>query len=57
MTGDQLGGIVASGLCLVLVASALIARRLDAGTTIKMGLAWAAIFVALVAVIRLSGIA
>ena len=46
MTGDDVARLVATGLLLVLVGSSLIARRLDAGQTIKMALAWSAIFAA-----------
>lgn len=47
MTGDDVAGLMATGLLLVLVGSSLIARRLDAGQTIKMALAWSAIFAAM----------
>lgn len=47
MTGDDVARLMATGLLLVLVGSSLIARRLDAGQTIKMALAWSAIFAAM----------
>ena len=46
MSGDDVVRLVSTGLLLVLVGSSLVARRLDAGQTIKMMLAWSAIFAA-----------
>lgn len=37
--------MVAAGMCLVLVLSSLIARRQPLGSTVKMALAWLAIFI------------
>lgn len=45
MTGDQTGGLIWGVGALVLVVSALAARRLPLGQTVKMALAWVAIFV------------
>jgi len=44
MTGDQTGGLIWGIGALVLVVSALAARRLPLGQTVKMALAWVAIF-------------
>lgn len=44
MTGDQTARIVWAVLCLVLVGSSLLARRLPWSQTLKMTLGWAAIF-------------
>lgn len=44
MNGDQALQIVATGMCLVLVVSALVSRRVPLGQTVKMALGWAAIF-------------
>lgn len=44
MNGDQALQIVATGMCLVLVVSALVSRRVPLGQTLKMALGWAAIF-------------
>ena len=46
MNGDDVVRLISTGLLLVLVGSSLVARRLDAGQTIKMALAWSAIFAA-----------
>ena len=46
MNGDDIARLVATGLLLALVGSSLIARRLDVGQTIRMTLAWSAIFAA-----------
>ena len=53
MSGDQLAGGMTALLCLVLVASALAARRLAWHETVQLALVWAAILVAVVALIRL----
>jgi hypothetical protein len=57
MNGDQFGQLTVAMLCLVLVGSGLIARRLDAGTTVRLALIWLAIFAGLAISIRLLGIA
>lgn len=57
MTGDQLVGVVAVGLMLVLVGSSLVARRLEWPKVATIALAWAAIFVGVVLVLRLLGLA
>ncbi|ARS26024.1 retropepsin-like aspartic protease family protein [Sphingomonas sp. KC8] len=44
MNGDQALQIIATGMCLVLVVSALVSRRVPLGQTLKMALGWAAIF-------------
>ncbi len=44
MTGDQTGGLIWGLVCLMLVASSLAARRLPMAQTLKMALAWVAIF-------------
>lgn len=44
MNGDQGVNMLYLGLCLVLVASSLIGMRLPVGQTVKMLLAWVAIF-------------
>ena len=44
MTGDQTAGIITGVMCLTLAASSLAARRLPMGRTLKMALAWVAIF-------------
>ena len=44
MNGDQTVGIVTGVMCLILAASSLAARRLPTGKTLKMALAWVAIF-------------
>ena len=44
MTGDQTAGIVTGVMCLTLAVSSLAARRLPMGKTLKMALAWVAIF-------------
>lgn len=44
MSGDQAGGILYIALLMVLVGSALAARRLPLASSLKMALAWAAIF-------------
>jgi aspartyl protease family protein len=44
MSGDQAGGILYIALLMVLVGSALAARRLPLASSLKMVLAWAAIF-------------
>ncbi|CAM3238183.1 TIGR02281 family clan AA aspartic protease [Sphingomonas antarctica] len=44
MTGDQTAGIVTGIMCLTLAVSSLAARRLPMGKTLKMALAWVAIF-------------
>lgn len=45
MNSDQALQMVAAGMCLVLVASSLVARRVPLGSTIKMALGWLAIFI------------
>lgn len=57
MSGDQFGQLTVAMLCLVLVGSGLIARRLGGGTTIRLALIWLAIFAGLAIVIRLLGFA
>ena len=44
MTGDQTAGVITGVMCLTLVATSLAARRLPLGRTLKMALAWVAIF-------------
>jgi len=44
MNGDQALQAVAAGMCLVLVTSALVSRRLPVGQTLRMALGWVAIF-------------
>lgn len=44
MTGDQTAGIVTGVMCLTLAVGSLAARRLPMGRTLKMALAWVAIF-------------
>jgi aspartyl protease family protein len=44
MNGDTVTGVVASVMMLVLVGSSLAARRLNFGQTLRMALAWLAIF-------------
>ncbi len=44
MTSDQTAGIVTGVMCLTLAVSSLAARRLPLGRTLKMALAWVAIF-------------
>lgn len=44
MNGDQALQIVATGMCLMLVVSALVSRRVPLGQTVKMALGWVAIF-------------
>jgi aspartyl protease family protein len=44
MTGDQTVGVITSIMCLILVVSGLAARRLPMRNTLKMALAWVAIF-------------
>ena len=44
MSGDQAASLIAGIMCLVLVGSNLIVRRLALGQTIKLALVWAAIF-------------
>lgn len=44
MTLDQGAGILYVGLAMVLVGSALVARRLPLARAIKLALAWIAIF-------------
>ena len=44
MSTDQAGGILYIALLMVLVGSALAARRLPLARSLKMALAWAAIF-------------
>lgn len=44
MNGDQTLQAVAATMCLVLVGSSLIARRLPLGQTVRMALGWLAIF-------------
>lgn len=44
MSGDQAGWILYIALLMVLVGSALAARRLPLASSLKMALAWAAIF-------------
>lgn len=56
MSGDQLAGLTASLLCLVLVGSSLVARRLEGPALLRLGLIWAAIILGLVALIRLTGV-
>jgi aspartyl protease family protein len=50
MSGDQAGNLIYGLVCLMLVASSLAARRLPLGQTLKMALAWVAIFAAVFAV-------
>lgn len=57
MSGDQIGRLTVAILCLVLVGSGLIARRLDAGTTLRLALIWLTIFAAVAIVIRSLGLA
>ncbi|SNS04807.1 aspartyl protease family protein [Sphingomonas laterariae] len=45
MNSDQALQFVAAAMMLVLVSSALVARRLPLGSTIKMALGWLAIFI------------
>lgn len=44
MNGDQALQMVAAIMCLVLVGSSLLARRLPLGQTVRMALGWVAIF-------------
>jgi hypothetical protein len=44
MNGDQLAGVVGIGAAMMLVGSALVARRLPAARTAKLALAWVGIF-------------
>lgn len=44
MTGDQTAGVITGLMCLILVGSSLAARRLPLGRSLKMALAWVAIF-------------
>lgn len=44
MSGDDIARAFAAGLMLVLVVSSLSARRLNLGETLRMALAWVAIF-------------
>lgn len=44
MTADQGARILYLGLLMVLVGSALVARRLPLARSLKLALAWAAIF-------------
>lgn len=44
MSGDQGAYVLYTVLLAVLVGSALVARRLPAGKTLRMALAWVAIF-------------
>lgn len=46
MTADQGAGILYFGLLMVLVGSALVARRLPLARSIRLALAWVAIFAA-----------
>ena len=48
MNGDQTASLVAGLLCLTLVASGLIARRLAWAETVKLALVWAAIFAVII---------
>lgn len=47
MSGDNNASLIFGLLCLVLVASSLFARRMAVGTTIRMLLAWVAVFAAI----------
>ncbi|HTI31401.1 MAG TPA: TIGR02281 family clan AA aspartic protease [Sphingomonas sp.] len=44
MTSDQTAGLITGVMCLTLAVSSLAARRLPLGRTLKMALAWVAIF-------------
>lgn len=44
MNSDHALQIVATGMCLMLVVSALVSRRVPLGQTVKMALGWVAIF-------------
>lgn len=57
MSEDQMLGTVAIAMMLVLVGSSLVARRLAWSNLVQMALAWAAIFVGAVLVLRLMGLA
>lgn len=46
MTADQGAGMLYFGLLMVLVGSALVARRLPLARSIRLALAWVAIFAA-----------
>lgn len=50
MSGDQTGNLIYGIICILLVGSSLAARRLPLGQTLKMALAWVAIFAAMFAV-------
>jgi hypothetical protein len=55
MTTDQLVQLVALAMCLVLAWSGLRGRQLGGSTTLKMGLSWFCIIVALTLALRLAG--
>lgn len=55
MTTDQLVQLVALAMCLVLAWSGLRGRQLGGSTTLKMGLSWFCIIVALTLALRLVG--
>lgn len=44
MNGDQTAGLIAGLMCLILVGSSLLARRVPLAQSLKMALAWVAIF-------------
>jgi aspartyl protease family protein len=50
MDGDQTVGVLWGLGAVVLVGSALLARRLPAGTVLRMAAAWAAIFAGVILV-------
>ena len=54
MTGDQVAAAVASTLCLTLVASALLSRRLPPATLAKLAAAWVAIILGVVLILKLA---
>ncbi len=51
MSGDQISSSVYIGLCLVLVASSLALRRLPRGKMLSLGAIWAAIILAVWAIV------
>ena len=50
MTADQGAGILYLGLLMVLVGSALVARRLPLARSLRLALAWVAIFAVVILV-------
>lgn len=53
MSGDQIVSAIAGLMCLTLVGSSLVARRLAVGTTLRLALIWLAVFAAATFVVSL----